>query len=89
MAYLSNLEDATEVKLDCLTIKNQSEIDIVLRHHYAATAAGLNGAINVWKDKNYYYRCERMRFMRTEDKQKFETIQEAKKWVKNALKIIN
>lgn len=46
---------------------------IALRNCFAATAAGKNGAINLWRDDSGYFVCELMRFCRIEKTASFMT----------------
>lgn len=54
----------------------------ILRKGLAATTAGDNGAINVYRDDSNKYRCEMMRHMVSMDAQQFTTQAEVREWLR-------
>ncbi len=54
----------------------------------AYTAAGSNGAINIYQDDDGQIRCQAMRYCRTIDKQKYSKVKDVKVWADKWLKEI-
>ena len=52
-----------------------------LRGKLAATAAGDEGALNVWRDDAGAYRCEFQRYWVTVDHQTYRTLREVREWL--------
>jgi len=89
MATLERLKGTDGRQINCLFIQIGSEIEVILRNSLAATSAGDNGALNVWKDDDGFIRCESMRYCRSIEEKIFKTIQPAIKWVDKWLPQIN
>ena len=51
--------------INCTFFKKAEEVEGILKSNLAATTAGFDGAINVWKDDNGLIRCELMKFFKT------------------------
>lgn len=81
MAKLTGLEGTNGRDIDCLFIEKGSDIKVILNNCYAATTAGNNGALNIYKDDEDNIRCEAMRFCNTLEKKVFKSFQPAINWV--------
>lgn len=56
-----------------------------LREHRIVSAAGDNGAINVWRDDDGFFRAEAFRYMVTQDSKRFGAKKLALAWVRDWL----
>lgn len=83
MSILHDLKDAPLKKMNALLIRDTDALDCILNMNsvYAATAAGENGAINVWKDVYGKYRAEAQRHYHTVDELKTDDFCELKTFV--------
>lgn len=81
MGYLSGLKGTDGKNIDCIFIDKGADIESVLGDGLAATTAGDNGAMNVYKDNDGNIRCEIMRYMRTIEEKVFTTTEQAVEWV--------
>lgn len=89
MGYLQGLKGLPEgTKIDCVFIKKAKEIEVILNNNLAATTAGSNGAINIYKDGNGNIRCEAQRYCSLVEEKTFEVLPDAVKWVGMWLKKI-
>lgn len=84
MPQLLDLEGTSVKKMDCLFFTKPSEINKVTPTT-AITAAGSNGAINIWLDEDMHFRCDAMRFMQSIDKQVYSDVNKVKRWAKKWL----
>lgn len=90
MPVLKNLPDVAQPEVECVHFRKANEVEAIINDGLAATAAGGNGAINVWRDDFGNIRCESMRFCITLDTKVFESINAAAlKWIRKWLKEIN
>lgn len=87
MPYLSGLPNTTGNQ-DCEIVRSIAGAFKALRRGVAASAAGDNGAINLWYDDDGDLRGERFCFMITQDSQTFQNQKEAGTWFKEALRKI-
>jgi len=85
---LTNLEGIDKDEIECDFIHNGNEVESILEKGIAATAAGDNGAINIWKDRDGFIRCESMKLMKTTDKKIFNNINDVQLWADEWLIII-
>lgn len=88
MPVLTDLSDAPLKEMPCVFIEVAHNLPHVLRKDMAVTAADVNGAINIWYDKDRLIRCERQRYMRRMDEKKYKTMIGAIKWLERALELI-
>lgn len=77
---LSGLEGVKKKDVPCQIFTSVSQIKKILDKNEAATTAGGNGAINIYKDDDGFLRGELMRHLRTIDKKIFNSMDELKKW---------
>jgi len=84
MGVLLDLEGTSIKEMQAIFIKKASEITKVTTSA-AVTAAGSNGAINIWLDDDMHFRCEAMKFMVTVDKQTYSDVSKVKAWAKKWL----
>jgi hypothetical protein len=82
MAKLIGLEGADGTARDCEFFSTPSRALKILRSGVAATAAADNGAINVWRDDDGMYRCERFRMMSRKAHASMKTQKEVVVWLK-------
>ena len=75
--------------LEAEIVRSVSGAVKALRAGKAATAAGPNGAINVWCDDAGVYRCEAMRLYRTLEATTFRAQKDICPWVRKWLAKIN
>lgn len=88
MPTLQDLPGIKQNERDALFIYHHSDIAVILKNGYAATAAGNMGAINVWQDDEDKIRCEAMIFMQTKSSEIFDDIFSAQIWVDDWMKRI-
>lgn len=88
MGVLLELQGTSIKEMPVFFISKISEIENITTTQ-AATAAGSNGAINIWIDDDGHFRCESMRFYSTLDKQVYSDVNKVKQWAKKWLKEIN
>lgn len=81
MGTLKGLEGVSVDELECVFIQKPSDIRKILASGKAATTAGPNGAINVWKDDSGKIRCDAMRWLVSVDKKEYISMLFAEKWV--------
>lgn len=81
MANLKGLAGLSQEEIECLFIYEASDIKCILNNSKAGTAAGDNGAINVWYDDDRFIRCEAQRYCNTVESKKFKTFAPAIRWV--------
>lgn len=86
---LTGLAGTNGNDIECKFINKGKQIEAILNDGIAATSAGDNGAINIWKDDEGFIRCESMRFMISLEKAAFEKMPDAVKWANKWLKKIN
>lgn len=86
---LDGLPGVKRRKVDAYLINDTSDIEPTLELGYACTAAGDNGAINVWKDDAGIIRGELMRYCVTVEKKTFTSYVEVEKCVSDWLERIN
>ncbi len=60
----------------------------LLRKRIVATAANDNGAVNVWDDREGFYRCESYRHMSILESRRFSNLREVRSWLKEWLRKI-
>ena len=85
---LHDLEGIKKKKIACEFFRKPSQIKSILDSGKAATAADENGALNVWKDDDGFFRCTAMRRMMTIDEQRFSNLKDAKQWARKWLEEI-
>ncbi len=88
MPKLCNLEGIKKEKIDAEFFGKALEIKKILDSGKAATAADENGALNVWKDDEGFFRCTAMRFCSTINEERFADFKDVEKWAKKWLKEI-
>ena len=88
MPELRGLPDTAGTK-ECEFFNSVSRARAILRKGLAATSAGDDGAINVWKDDNGKWQCEAMRYMVTQDSQTCDRVKDIEPWVRTWLKKIH
>lgn len=86
---LIGLEGVKAHEVACDFITRSSQIRGIIKKGNAVTAAGYNGAINIWKDDAGYLRGEAMRHFISLDKKIFTDMKEVKSWADKWLKEIN
>lgn len=84
MPQLTDLPGTDGSPRDCALVRSVSGVRNALAKGIAVTVAGDNGAINIWKDDEGKYRCERMRFMVIQDSQVFVRAGDIGVWFKAA-----
>lgn len=89
MGQLSGLKGTNGQNIECIFIEKASHIKSIIKKGLAATAAGSNGAINIYKDDAGNIRCEAMRYCATIDEKLFANIDDAIVWVDEWLPKIN
>lgn len=89
MAVLKDLEGIAAKEIECEFIDKPSDVKKILSKGKAATTAGDNGAINIWKDDKGRYRCAAMQWMRTVEQKDFRDIDQAIRWAAKWIKTIN
>jgi len=77
---LKNLEGIDQKEIDADFFTERGEIKAILDKGIAATAAGENGAINIWKDRDGRIRCEAMRFCKSIEKEVFDSDKDVQEW---------
>ncbi len=80
MATLINLAGTAATETNAVFISDANEVD-KLTPETALTAAGNNGAINVWIDDEGKFRCESMRFMVSLEEQTYSDRQSVRYWI--------
>lgn len=85
MPVLTGLSGTNGKDRECVMVGSFSAILKALRLRLAATAAGDNGAINIWRDDAGLYRCAAMRFCRTIEERAFKTLKEIGPWAREWL----
>lgn len=85
---LLNLEGVKAKITNCEFFSTPEEMELILKNGVAATTAGDNGAINVYRDDEGAIRCEAMRHLSSIDKKIYQDIEGAKAWSKKWLKKI-
>jgi hypothetical protein len=88
MPVLTGLSGTDGKSRECVFVRSVPATLKVLRSGLAATAAGDNGAINVWRDDDGNYRCEFQRFMSVKDSQIFRHLVSVESWLKEWLEKI-
>ena len=86
---LDGLPGVKRRKVDAFSIYYSSDIEATIELGYACTAAGDNGAINVWKDDAGIIRGELMRYCVNVEKRTFTSNAEVVKCVSDWLERIN
>jgi hypothetical protein len=81
MNMLKDLEGLSVKEIECDFINKPSDIRKLLKAGKAATAADVNGALNIWMDDKGFIRCEAMAFMRSLEKRQFKKFKETEKWI--------
>lgn len=81
MAILSGLPGTSEDK-EATIVQSVSGVLRALASGKTPTAAGDNGAINVWVDDEGKFRCEFMRWRSTVDAQVFQFKKQVAAWLK-------
>lgn len=89
ICQLKGLPGVKRSKVDAYCINNTSDIESTLELGYACTAAGDNGAINVWKDDAGIIRGELMKYCVTVEERTFASYVEVEKYVSDWLERIN
>ena len=79
---LTNLPYTRKIRR-CEMVKSANAVIDCLRRGVAATAAGDTGAINVWDDRDGFYRCEAMRWRVTVNEQKYKSLRKVREWSKH------
>ena len=91
MPILTGLEETIH-DIECRFFRRTDRALRLLDLGFAVTAAGDNGAINIWKvwseGSEWDYHCKSMRFCQTKDYQIFKTKQEIIPWLKSWLRKI-
>ena len=85
---LQHLRGTTGTR-QALLVRSVQGIIKGLKSHTAVTAAGPNGAINIWIDDEGLYRCEAMHYLNTIAVLGVKTILPVKMWAKEWLHKIN
>ncbi len=80
MVALKGLTGISEETKECKFFEKPVEINKILKKGLVATAAGDNGAINIWTDDDGFIRCQSMRHCFTIDEQIFTKISEVRTW---------
>lgn len=86
---LTGLKGVSQKETNAKFFKKASELRKILKSENAATSAGDKGAINIWKDDKGIIRCEAMKYCVSFCKEKYTNIDDAIKWAKVFLPIIN
>ena len=85
MVKLHGLEGISVKEIDAEFIRSGKEIEAILNRNLAVTAAGSNGAINIWKDNDGWIRCEAMKYCSLVDKKIFNNIKDTIRWANKQL----
>ncbi|ASK29701.1 hypothetical protein CEY12_06105 [Chryseobacterium sp. T16E-39] len=80
MAILENLKGVKKSRTEFEYINDSSEIQNILSEGKACSAAGDNGAINIYKDDKGVFRCEAMRFRVTIEEKRLNIITDVIEW---------
>lgn len=88
MPALIDLEGTSRKSIESLFITKGSDIEVILANEYAATTAGHNGAINVWKDDDGNIRCEVLKHFASIEKKTYSSLSLATIWVNKWIKKI-
>jgi hypothetical protein len=80
MPQLRNLPGIEAKHVDAEFFFSSDKVEGILNDGLAATTAGDNGAINVWKDDNGYIRCEIMRYCKLVETKRFRKMVNALNW---------
>lgn len=78
---LVDLPDTTG-DVQAVMVGSVTEAAKYLRQQMAVTAAGLTGALNVWRDDNGEWRCEFMRNLVTVERANFAHVAAVVQWLK-------
>lgn len=89
MPRLIGLKGITTKETECEWFSKPMQLKRILDSGKAATTAGDNGAINIWKDDEGFIRCEAQRWCRTINERKFSKISEVRTWANEWLLNIN
>jgi len=80
MTQLINLPGIEAKCLDADLFYSSDEVEGILDDGLAATTAGDNGAINIWKDDKGYIRCEIMRYCKIVEAKRFRKMVNVLNW---------
>lgn len=89
MGNLVGLEGIKRKQIEAVFFRSADELSSIIEEGKGATAAGDNGAINIWKDDTGFIRCEMQRYLRRMDSKIYRTISGAKRWATKWLKQIH
>jgi hypothetical protein len=90
MGTLIGLPGISGKKLEAVFIDDDyKNIRQIILDGNAATDAGDNGAINIWKDDNGRIRCEALQYLRTVESKSYKSIRSAINWAKRWKQKIN
>lgn len=87
MVTLNDLEGTNRKETKAIFIRKAFEIKKI-KQDLAVTAAGSNGAINIWLDDDNHFRCQAWRYMESMDKQTYSDVNNVKIWAKKWLSAI-
>ena len=85
---LTGLAGISKKEIEHENIAKAQDIERIISKGCGATAAGPNGAINVWKDDEGNIQCEYQVRMLTMDSKIYKTMNAAIGWTKKRLKQI-
>ena len=74
--------------IECEFFQEAHEVAAIIEKGKAATEAGENGAINVYKDDAGFICCELQVFCSQQDFKTFEHLESAMNWIERNLEII-
>lgn len=80
MGTLTGLKGTNGQAIECVFIEKGTDIEGVLGDGLAATSAGGNGALNIYKDDEGNIRCEAMRYCQTMEEKIFGHAKPVIKW---------
>jgi hypothetical protein len=87
MNVLKNLAGTSIKEMPCFFIRSTRGIKKITPT-LAATAAGSEGAINIWLDDDMKFRCEAMRFGKTVEGKAFSDVLKTEQWTRKWIKRI-
>lgn len=87
MVTLINLQGRAAKETKAVFLRTAADVHKIQKD-LALTAAGQNGAINIWISDTGEYYCEAYKSLRTVNTEKYETIDDVEKWAETWIKKI-
>lgn len=79
---LQNLEGVKKKLVPAVFLGTPSKLNDIIKNGFAATAAGSNGAFNVWRDDKGVLRSTAYRYCMLQEAATHTSLSKAKEWAK-------